>query len=155
MMQQKRIVGALIAEKKEKAAQQAASQRAKDDYRAGEKAYDIAQAKAIQQQARDDYRAGERGYAVQQAEKSQVQAGLSAYYESRKVGEEQTASTSQPSWLSNLWNAGTFALGGILLQTKNVGGEKPLAMTVPNSFPKQRINSGFQPTKGGAVGSLC
>ena len=82
-----------MAEKKEKAEQQAASQRAKDDYRAGEKAYDIAQAKAIQQQARDDYRAGERGYAVQQAEKSQVQAGLSAYYEGRKKGEEEKVST--------------------------------------------------------------
>jgi len=81
----------LMAEKKEKAEQQAASQRVKDDYRAGEKAYDIAQAKAIQQQARDDYRAGERGYAVQQAEKSQVQAGLSAYYESRKAGEEKVS----------------------------------------------------------------
>ncbi len=73
IMQQKRIVGALMEEKKEKAEQQAASQRAKDNYRAGEKAYDIAQAKAIQQQARDDYRAGERGYAVQQAEKAASQ----------------------------------------------------------------------------------
>ncbi|MBK6792514.1 MAG: hypothetical protein IPG80_08200 [Anaerolineales bacterium] len=45
MMQEKRIVGALQAEQNAKAAQtQAASQRAKDDYRAGEKAYDIAQA---------------------------------------------------------------------------------------------------------------
>ncbi len=44
MMQEKRIVGALQAEQNAKAAQQAASQRAKDDFRAGEKAYDIAQA---------------------------------------------------------------------------------------------------------------
>ena len=44
MMQEKRIVGALQAEQNAKAAQtQAASQRAKDDFRAGEKAYDIAQ----------------------------------------------------------------------------------------------------------------
>ena len=123
IMQQKRIVGALMAEKKEKAEQQAASQRAKDDYRAGEKAYDIAQAKAIQQQARDDYRAGERGYAVQQAEKSQVQAGLSAYYESRKKGEE-TASTPQSGLLSNLWNAGMSAVGSVLSPTNaGRGGE--------------------------------
>ncbi len=85
-------MGALQAEQNAKAAQtQAASQRAKDDYRAGEKAYDIAQAKAIQQQARDDYRAGERGYAIQQAEKAEQQAGLSAYYESRKAGEEKVS----------------------------------------------------------------
>ncbi len=76
MMQEKRMVGALQAEQNAKAAQtQAASQRAKDDFRAGEKAYDIAQAKAIQQQARDDYRAGEREYAVQQAKEVNVSGG--------------------------------------------------------------------------------
>ncbi len=85
MVQQKHIIGALLVEKKENAEHQ----QARDEYRAGEKAYDIAQAKAIQQQARDDYRAGERAYSVQQAEKAELQAGLSAYYEGREAGEEK------------------------------------------------------------------
>ncbi len=51
-------------------------------------------------------------------QKAELQAGLSAYYEGRKKGEEQPASTPQPSLLSNLWNAGVSALGSALSPAK-------------------------------------
>ncbi len=112
MMKQKHIVGvsqALLDRRAEE-------QQARDDYRAEEKAYDIAQAKAIQQQARDDYRAGERGYAVQQAEKAEQQAGLSAYYEGRKAEEESATQAKQEDESKPWWQKGEEFVGKILPQ---------------------------------------
>ncbi len=106
-MKQKRIIGALLAEKKDPV--YIPSQKLED-----EETNWLNKLSPVYQY--------EKRKAELQRE-AEVQAGLSAYYEGRKAGEEETASTPpQSGLLSNLWNAGMSAVGSVLSPTNAGGG---------------------------------